>query len=102
MQNWVHFSINKMRAFIILIVVVASAILQIYGGEFVCDSNKVYQENKCNNCSCSVRNDEVLFACTKMACSDPSYYYFRRCHPKIPIPCDNCWCIPTVGIICEL
>ncbi|KAK4873482.1 hypothetical protein RN001_015511 [Aquatica leii] len=91
-----------MKIIVSVLAIVALATLSSGQKRFVCDPNKIYQENQCNYCSCAVVNNQLTFACTRKGCVNPEFPYFRRCNPKNPIPCDNCWCLPKFGIICEL
>ncbi|KAF5307585.1 hypothetical protein FQR65_LT06803 [Abscondita terminalis] len=86
---------------IVLVLLLVTVI--VHGNPFVCSPDKVYEENKCNLCTCYVDESNILrFTCTLKECSGLKYEFFRRCHPNVPLPCDNCWCIFPYGIICEI
>ncbi|KAK4873109.1 hypothetical protein RN001_015138 [Aquatica leii] len=87
-----------MKAVLIVLAIVALA----NGTPFVCDRSKRYEENKCNQCSCIVRNDKLSFRCTKMSCLVPEYTTLRNCDPTSYVSSNNCWCIPDWGVMCEM
>ncbi|KAB0805667.1 hypothetical protein PPYR_02637 [Photinus pyralis] len=94
---------HRVYVFNFVILLVTVLVFETFADSFVCDSNKRYQENKCNNCSCTVdQNQEVGFGCTKMFCDNEESAKLKSCDPAIPSPYKNCWCFRQWGTICEI
>ncbi|KAK4873480.1 hypothetical protein RN001_015509 [Aquatica leii] len=87
----------------VALIVLCLVVVAVNANHFVCNPNKAYEENKCNRCTCFIDSRGILrFRCTPKTCTGKKYEFFRKCDPAVPIPCNNCWCIPPYGIICQL